>query len=535
MNVLQQLHNFHHSDLEETTDGAFTLKENSKYIHSTRSPLREAERLIENINYPVKGTVIILWGTGLGYHVEMLLNKGYQIIAVETRPKTKEIFQQIFPISKLVGFIESEETNIFDTITGLPIETANKFIDIVMRGMEIPPHMFELAEQAKNAMRSTHRIQSFLIDSWYNNILVNLSMIDCRRIGISFTSIFHNQEIIICSAGPSLKESLPFIKKLQNQCIILSVDTALTSLLEYGIIPDYVHAVDAKIHNINDFNSISDDVFSQMTLIADITLSPQIVRLPWKRILFTCTVQPICEENSSLYKRIKLLKYLWEHGIRFPELQTGGSVANSAFHAGIYFGAAKVTLAGQDLAYSNHRGHSTGSPYDYTYRLETNRLNSLDTIHIKKVPFDSPVKAIGNTITFSDPLLIQFRKWFEHSLKQNPKLHHILLNASEQGAYFEGWNHKSLAEYIPSSQKFDIPVVFEAYDFISISAVIRSLFDEELLPNSSNIIIREYFYKEQEKCEDHKLLARKIKRFQKILEKYYDCPNNTSYLSNSSI
>ncbi|MGL4393872.1 MAG: motility associated factor glycosyltransferase family protein [Brevinema sp.] len=513
MELIKKLSELQHPSLIATPDGAFTIQLDNKFIHSSRAPLKESSRLLQDIKpTDLNKTIVILWGVGLGYHAETLLNQGYKIIAIEPRPELAEIFKRTFPIDKLVDFIENDPEDLFNALARLNPSEAQIFIDIVMPTSNISPNFFKMAEQGKNVPRSTHRIYSYLIDSWHKNILTNIS-----RAEVTFSPLFQDQEVIICSAGPSLKESLPHLKRLSSQMYIIAVDTALKSLLEAGIVPDYVFSVDAKIHNISDFCGISNENYSKMILLADITLNPQIASLPWKKVFFTTTVQPITSKDGTRMHHNKLLNFFTSKGFHFPELQTGGSVANTAFHAALFYQAKKVLLVGQDLAYTDNRGHAIGSPYDQEYRLKTNRLNTIETIQIKKVPFQNEVKAILNGITYSDELLMQFRSWFETSLANNKDLAHKTINASENGAYFEHWTHHPLSKYTTKSLKKVLPIAIEKFD----EAYIKECFDffkkQDLVPENTDPIIAEYFYREFYGTSSAKHTKQKIKNLKKII------------------
>ncbi len=485
MSLVQSLSK--HSDiLTPTPDGAYTIKHQDRFIHSSRSPIKESQKLISNIP-SLPQMLVIAWGVGLGYHIELLVQQGYKVLAIETRPQLAELFKQNFDTSLLVGFVEDPST-IFDVIVNLDSKEFQNFIDVSMMGFAIPTDIWQLKTQGVTALRSTHAVKKNLVKSWYINIIQNISS---QNVFYTFDPIFEGQNLVICSAGPSLKESLPHLKKHRHHLTILAVDTALLSLTQYGIIPDFVHSVDAKIHNIADFRGIDSEIFNQITLIADISLSHQVLSLPWKEVLLVSTAQPMNTQEGFKLSRHALQQYLWDNSIRFPETQTGGSVATSAFHLGIIYKAQSIYLAGQDLAYSQHRGHAVGSPYDMEYRLKTNRLNSIDTIHISKVPFDTPTKDFHNKQTYEDPLLKQFRSWFEVSIKDNPNLSHISVNASESGSLFEYWTHQPLSttkNFPPTSQKYN----YKRLTLNGVLDVLESLKSMDI----KNPVFQDYFYNE---------------------------------------
>ncbi|MGL5254457.1 MAG: motility associated factor glycosyltransferase family protein [Brevinema sp.] len=513
----------------------FTIKENNVFVHSSRDPIEEAFRFITSSNDPApKGTVYILWGMGLGYHAQMLIDKGYTVIGVEHRKKCIDILKEVFPLENLHAFITGDnlEATIFSSIASLPPEDSHSFIDLVMRNCTPEYPILTLVDKAKHAINSSNLIYSKLMDTWYCNILENLRI----SAKISLTQMpldaFHGKKVVICSAGPSLKESLPHLLRLRKKIVLIAVDTALYALVEYGIIPDFVHAVDAKIHNVEDFSCIPDSIFQQIVLLADLTLTPCICEKPWKAIEFLSTEQPIIHPKQGVkYQSIAIIEYLKSQGLNTFGIQTGGSVANSSFHYAIGHGAEQVILIGQDLAYSNNRGHAVGTPYDKEYRMQTSRFNSIDNIHCHKIPCGADailIKGVdGDTVT-ADPLLNQFRQWFEVSVSdpENQGLVEICLNASEQGAFFQGWNHKKLSDINFVGEDIS-PIVFPMHKnnlYELIKPLYQQLCNISLENAVKNKLHKEFFYLEytmkiKNKPIDENLAYRKLRRIQKNLKK----------------
>ena len=501
MNLVSRLEKFT-SSLIPTPDGTYTIQNNNKFVHSSRSPLKEAQKIIDTLPHldqdTKNKTLIIAWGTGLGYHIEMLIDQGYHVLAIEFRPNIANIFQQVFPLEKLVAFITDKNSKeLFDILVSLDSDKYQHFINLSMLGFAIPTHIYQQTQQALSMLRAKHNIHNALMESWYYNIITNLSLLCHSHIGYTHDPIFKDQVLVICSAGPSLKESLPYLKKNQSKITILAVDTALLSLIQADIIPDYVHSIDAKIHNIADFRGISSSVYKQIILLADITLNPQITDLPWKDILFLSTSHPINQNNNYTLKRTTLQQYLWDKDIRFPETQTGGSVATSAFYLGILYQAKKILLVGQDLAYTNNRGHSVGSPYDMEYRLQTSRLNPLETIHIRKVPFHTKkIPTIDKSYTYADDLLTQFRSWFEVSIQDNSLLASRVINASVNGALFQYWTHIPLSQYQFSSTHISNKYQLYHYTKEQITTILEELQELAMDIKNPHPICKEFFYKE---------------------------------------
>jgi hypothetical protein len=102
------------------------------------------------------------------------------------------------------------------------------------------------------------------------------------------------------------------------------------------------------------------------------------------------------------------------------DIQSGGSVATSAFDLLLNAGCNAIVLVGQDLSYTGREIHSRGTHHNDDWLSATNRFKNLDTINqnvirkrkIKYVPSNN-----GSTV-ITDFVLDLYRSWFEDSAKK---------------------------------------------------------------------------------------------------------------------
>ena len=62
-------------ELEQTKSGLVTMKYKGKYIHSKYDPIRESEQFVKGNMELIKKPIIVLYGLGLGYHIESIVSK----------------------------------------------------------------------------------------------------------------------------------------------------------------------------------------------------------------------------------------------------------------------------------------------------------------------------------------------------------------------------------------------------------------------------------------------------------------------------
>jgi hypothetical protein len=99
---------------------------------------------------------------------------------------------------------------------------------------------------------------------WIRNLSENLEILKKPDIG----NIHIDKPVLVTGAGESLELSIPLIQEFRNQIYILSVDTAVQTLIRNSIIPDGVVNLEAQFYNLKDFYAIQNfriDLFSDIT------------------------------------------------------------------------------------------------------------------------------------------------------------------------------------------------------------------------------------------------------------------------------
>lgn len=178
-----------------------------------------------------------------------------------------------------------------------------------------------------------------------------------------FYGEFYNESAIIVSAGPSLSESIPDIKRLQRTHFIIAIGQTYDLLLKQGIVPDLWLSIDAGIAN---FNMHLKEVETTQPLIHANLLNHNIIK-NHKGLYF-----PVTDSKEGLIRKLFKDSPI-EHG--FP------SVANYAFYFAKKLGFSEIYLVGQDLAVRNgeyytkeifEKTKNSGSLNDEKLQIELN-------------------------------------------------------------------------------------------------------------------------------------------------------------------
>lgn len=430
--------------LEKSKDGMEVVRINKDdkwiYIGSKYSVKRDIEKLLNSIKECNDFTTFLIFGIGTGEHIKELANKFPKNKIVVVEPE-KDIFvnyinncssvKQIIDQDRITLCVYNENTinNVLSQIEEYNIN--NLFLGIYANYGEIYKSIKEdLISKLNNFVEmnqinvNNNKCNGLQYFKCYVN---NLKYLD-KSINInSLKDIYRGKTAVIVSAGPSLDKNIKNIKgKEQNIIVICSVRT-LKPLLESGIKPDFICAIDqgdimygmAKEY----FNLDIPIIYYEHTNFNFIKhyLGP--------KVFFTADY--IKSSTESLI------------GTEVDSLPQGGSVAHTALEFSAYLGCKNVIFIGQDLAYTNNKFHSDSSKFeDESYNLKVNEFM---------------VESINGDKVKTNYMLNKFRLFLERQIIEHKNIDFI--NATEGGAKIEGARAESLKEALEEYGKEKIEKV----------------------------------------------------------------------------
>ncbi len=240
---------------------------------------------------------------------------------------------------------------------------------------------------------------------WQFNTLANLPYL-LQNPGLNaLEGAFAGYPAVVVAAGPSLDNSLNFLKNVAENFVIITTATALKALKKKGIKPALVVAVDGSHLTAPQFTTECDDFY----LTCSSLVFPPVI--PRFKGIFSgeLNANPIDQWLASM------------RGSR-GYLFAGGTVTASAMDIARLMGCKPVITVGLDLAFKNDgTTHASNTMYDG---------HKLDPQTLIRVP--------GN---FEEEVLttMQFRCYInliEKYLRKNPNL--MCLNANTGGARITG-------------------------------------------------------------------------------------------------
>jgi len=441
--------------IKDTKSGHKTLiyKSNKEIrLHSIYDPIKEAERNISTFKLG-RASFILVSGLALGYHIE-LLKKSYPnipIIVLESDSTVIEISKQ--NNAHLFGNITLAKNSfdldkIFDQID---ISNFKGVANYIHRPSYLLNKKFydELIDNIK--LQVSSRVSDLLTrfefeEKWIDNIFKNIHHIYNSTPAIQLFGKFKNYPGIIVSAGPSLRKNIHLIKKAKDKAIIIAVDTAVKVLKKAGIDPHIVMTIDAQKYSIKHFLGLD---FSKTILLADIVSYPQILRdFKGSKIISTTSKYYSDKNNNSIRETTPFMDWIEKYTHPLGDIQSGGSVATSAFDLLLNLGCNKIVLLGQDLAYTGREIHCSGTYHNDDWTGLTNRLKNFDTINqavIRKRKIKKVTSFKNQKEVVSDFVFDLYKGWFEDSAK---KVQIPVINATEGGAKIQNCDEVELLDLL---------------------------------------------------------------------------------------
>ncbi len=395
--------------LKSSKSGFITAIDNrtGMYLHDINDPMNEALQISEVIYSPQMEHFHIL-GCGLGY-------LPYQIYRQSEGAVKIHIYEDdasVLDYAALYGVISLIPDELIDIIHNIDREqVAKRFISDCST---LPSSGFYISSFKKSAYNGIcgNEINRMIINHDFDLETRRLSAVNLwknRKIDrIAFSelpNLYHYDEWVIISAGPSLDYNISFLKKNKGQNGLIAVNTVLRRLLKEEIIPDIIVAAD-QFHGLFDHISGIETATKGILLIADWLLN-------WKYA--SSFLGQICFVRTNASARITQ-HFLSEESI----WDISGTVASLAVEAAVHLGAKKVYLVGQDLSYPSGQKYAAGMPH-----LET-----------PNAQWDMQVPSVDGGMVDTCEAFDWFRKALEYQISKYNDTEFI--NLSKHGAMIKG-------------------------------------------------------------------------------------------------
>lgn len=373
----------------ETPDGVPTcrilVEGKRRLLASARHPLREAQRLAEQAD-PLEAALFAVPGFGLGYHIRAISERVGQaglvfcfepdvglLRAILERVDHARVFEEY----QIVVLHQADSS---DAISS-GVQGLEGVLALGVRFLSHPPSTGRLGDEGErfakrlveviSATKTSVVTKLMQTEKTLQNTLAN-AWTYASNPGINdLAGALSGAPAIVVSAGPSLAESFEDLARpgLRDRACIIAAQTVLKPLLERGIKPHFVTALDHHDISRRFYEGLTTSDVEGVTLVAEPKANPAIlrawpgaVRMPADEVL-----DRILGDSSH------------------ATLQGGATVAHLSYHLARHLGCDPVVLVGQDLAYTDGLYYGAGAAIHSVWAGELGEFRTLEMMEAERL------------------------------------------------------------------------------------------------------------------------------------------------------
>ncbi|WP_322907469.1 6-hydroxymethylpterin diphosphokinase MptE-like protein [Paenibacillus sp. SGZ-1009] len=397
-------------------------------------PLQEASELFMQLNN-ASIDHMIFFGIGLGHHI-LQFQRQFPHIPFSVYEPNVVVFEHFVELAVLDEWHMDHWRNLFVGGTEQELSAQLKgFVDrtpgtVSSCALPAYTYLFEQEYQLFNAILSNTlkgkqgnlQISNKFSVYWLSNSLRNFQHVLNTPNILQKQPHFHNQPVIIVSAGPSLNEEIEQLKliKQERSAYILAVGSALSTMIHHGVYPDAICSYDPNPGN---------------GVVVKQVMEQQIKHIP---LIFGSSVGGIDLENYPGPKWHMITSQDTIASYFLPASQTGLPVVHDASSIAIVtlqllcmMGAGSIILVGQNFAYKGALRYASG-------------IDHIDPVrYFEGAPVVQTLGVHGEMVE-SNPAFLNMKKEMEVYIRLFGKAR--IFNTTQGGAHIEGTIFKALQD-----------------------------------------------------------------------------------------
>lgn len=365
-------------------------------LASRYAPLKEAEKLVADIDHAKHACVVIL-GFGLGYHVAQaaadMKSSGVLVVFEPDlgvmRASLEHIDHSGWLSKSRVVFAHSETDR-----AGL-VSRLEPHSGVITQGAKIVAHPPTRQGHTQAISTFADRVMEVLAYCRTNiaTALVNASR-TCSNLtanlphyvaGATINEL-HNAArgypAVCVAAGPSLVKNVDLLQNpvVRKNVVVIAVQTALRPLLDRGIEPDFVTALDYSAISARFYEGLPP--LPNVTLVAEAKAHPTVIenfpgpvrvlRSAYNDDLLGSPEPGTVGLADSLHRPILSLK-------------SGATVAHLSFYLAQHLGCDPILFIGQDLGFSDGLYYAPGTAVHRVWSSEVNPFNTIEMMEWQRI------------------------------------------------------------------------------------------------------------------------------------------------------
>lgn len=435
-------------------------------LASRYDPKAEAVKLVDTVDFTKAAAVVVL-GFALGHHVVECLRRlnhnGARGLLIVFEPDV-EVLRSVLEHIPLAAAISRGDFVLAlpSTDRGQLLGKVEKFASLITQGTTLlshPPTVGRHAEACNTFTQLTRDMTAFcrtniataLVNSsrTCRNLSANLDLYAAGATTDDLYMAAKGYPAVCVAAGPSLVKNVHLLTDpaIREQVVVIAVQTALRPLLERGVKPDFVTALDYSPISTRFYEGL--DRLDDVTLVVDPKVSCAVVDA------YPGPIRTLHNEfNDSLLEDLA-------RPIR--PIPSGATVAHLSYYLAAHLGCDPILLIGQDLGFSDGLYYCPGTAVHRVWDCEMNPWNTVEMLewtrivrmrgHLRRV------EDIHGRPIFTDEQMVTYQKHFERDFAKAKAEGKSIIDATEGGVQKEHTKVQPLAEALDAHLKGPVPAL----------------------------------------------------------------------------
>jgi len=416
-------------------------EEDRNFQVTSVDPIKEAEQWCKTTSVQGKGAIFV-YGSGFGYHLFEIFKQKQPHALVVIFEQNIYLFAAMLHYFDLEPIIKTEKVVfLIGDIEYFARAFDHLFFSIAFANCTSPAIIFTPTAQRnfKHIYMKIHKYVFFQLGLYVfyigndhldnlvglHNLLGNIKEIVLNPYISCLKDKYKGFPAFIIANGPSLDKNIHELKKIQDNGLIISTESAIIPLTKNDIKPNILTIIErTKYTYTYHFENIQypDDISLLCLGLVDKKVYPS----------FNGARIPIFRNQEAINQWIN--KYIGDGSA----LDAGANVSHLALELAVYLGANPIVFVGQDYAYGPEGStHSKDAVY-----LQDKGKRAREILKSKPIVY---VESNEGSMISSNQLWTDFKKGLEGKIATHSSK--TIINATEGGAKIKGTKYHKL-EYV---------------------------------------------------------------------------------------
>lgn len=403
-------------------------------LASRYDPIAEATKLTETVDHGRHACVIVL-GAALGYHVAQLADhvdqRSLMIVYEPNSALLRAVLERIDHTNWLgkPSIILADDT--LDRAALLA--RIEQFSGMLAMGTTLlthpasrrlsEPKLNEFSAMVTEALAFCRtNVATAMVNAsrTYRNLSMCLGHYAAGPGTDDLVNAARNRPAVCVGAGPSLARNAALLADpdVRDKVVVISAQTTLKPLLDRGIRPDFVTALD--------YHAISKRFYENLPNLDDITLVAEPMVNP---AVIDAYPGPVRLTQHNFLDRL-----LGDQARPTVPIQYGASVAHLSFYLAQHLGCDPIILIGQDMGFSDGLYYCPGTAIHDVWAPELGPFNTLEMMEWQRIVRHrghlQQLQDIHDKPIYTDEQMVTYLKQFERDFA---KATQTILDATEGG------------------------------------------------------------------------------------------------------